>query len=41
MRILLTGAFGNIGESTLLALFKMNYNIICFDLKTEANEKNL
>ncbi len=39
MRILLTGSFGNIGESTLLALFEMNYSIRCFDLKTEANKK--
>ncbi len=39
MRVLLTGSFGNIGESTLLALFERNYSIRCFDLKTEANKK--
>jgi nucleoside-diphosphate-sugar epimerase len=39
MKVLLTGAFGNIGESTLLALFEKNYDIRCFDLKTERNEK--
>ncbi|MFW9767847.1 MAG: NAD-dependent epimerase/dehydratase family protein [Candidatus Thorarchaeota archaeon] len=39
MKILLTGAFGNVGESTLLALFKKDYDIRCFDLKTERNEK--
>jgi nucleoside-diphosphate-sugar epimerase len=39
MKVLLTGAFGNIGESTLLALLKKNYDIRCFDLKTERNEK--
>ena len=39
MKALLTGAFGNIGESTLLALFEKNYNIRCLDLKTERNEE--
>lgn len=39
MRVLLTGAFGNIGESTLLALFKKNYDIKCFDLTNERNIK--
>jgi len=39
MKVLLTGAFGNIGESTLLALFEKNYEIRCFDLHTERNEK--
>ncbi|MGY5873548.1 MAG: NAD(P)-dependent oxidoreductase [Candidatus Thorarchaeota archaeon] len=39
MRILLTGAFGNIGESTLLALFEKNYDIRCFDLPGERNAK--
>ncbi|MFW9843292.1 MAG: NAD-dependent epimerase/dehydratase family protein [Candidatus Thorarchaeota archaeon] len=39
MKVLLTGAFGNIGESTLLAMFNKNYDIRCFDLKTERNEK--
>jgi len=39
MIVLLTGAFGNIGESTLLALISKNYEIRCFDLHTERNEK--
>ena len=39
MNILLTGTFGNIGESTLLALFEKDYDIICFDLPGERNRK--
>ena len=39
MRVLLTGAFGNIGESTLLALMEKNYDIRCFDIRSERNEK--
>ncbi|MFX1319878.1 MAG: NAD-dependent epimerase/dehydratase family protein [Promethearchaeota archaeon] len=39
MRVLLTGAFGNIGESTLLALFEQSHKIRCFDLLTAQNEK--
>jgi len=39
MLVLLTGAFGNIGESTLLALFEQNHQIRCFDLHTKQNEK--
>lgn len=39
MKVLLTGAFGNIGESTLLALLEKNYQIRCLDLKTKRNEK--
>ncbi|MFW9850927.1 MAG: NAD-dependent epimerase/dehydratase family protein, partial [Candidatus Thorarchaeota archaeon] len=39
MRILLTGAFGNVGESTLLALFSNGYDIRCFDLDTKRNRK--
>ena len=39
MFVLLTGAFGNIGESTLLALFELNHQIRCFDLHTKQNEK--
>ncbi len=39
MLVLLTGAFGNIGESTLLALFELNHQIRCFDLHTKQNEK--
>ncbi len=39
MRVLLTGAFGNIGESTLLALLSKGYEIRCFDLDTKRNRK--
>jgi nucleoside-diphosphate-sugar epimerase len=39
MLVLLTGAFGNVGESTLLALFEQNHQIRCFDLHTKQNEK--
>ncbi len=39
MLVLLTGAFGNIGESTLLALLEQNHQIRCFDLHTTQNEK--
>jgi UDP-glucose 4-epimerase len=39
MMVLLTGAFGNIGESTLLALFEKDYEIRCFDILTAANKK--
>ncbi len=39
MQVLLTGAFGNISESTLLALFEKNHQITCFDIKTSKNEK--
>lgn len=39
MLVLVTGAFGNIGESTLLALFKQKHQIKCFDLHTKTNEK--
>ena len=39
MRVLLTGAFGNVGESTLLALFPKGYEIRCFDIDTKRNRK--
>ncbi len=39
MKVLLTGAFGNIGESTLLALFEKDYDIKTFDLPNERNAK--
>jgi nucleoside-diphosphate-sugar epimerase len=39
MRVLLTGAFGNVGESTLLSLFEKNHKILCFDLETSINRK--
>ncbi|MHA1167845.1 MAG: NAD-dependent epimerase/dehydratase family protein [Candidatus Hodarchaeales archaeon] len=39
MKVLLTGAFGNIGESTLLVLMEKGYQIRCFDIKTKNTEK--
>ncbi|MGY5877170.1 MAG: NAD(P)-dependent oxidoreductase, partial [Candidatus Thorarchaeota archaeon] len=39
MKILVTGAFGNIGESTLLALGKKNHEIRVFDIKSDATVK--
>lgn len=39
MKVLLTGAFGNIGESTIMALLERNHEILCFDLKTKENKK--
>lgn len=38
MRVLLTGAFGNIGTSALEELLKHGHQVRCFDLKTRANE---
>lgn len=40
MNILLTGAFGNIGTSTLNELLQRGEHVRCFDLKTPANEKS-
>jgi nucleoside-diphosphate-sugar epimerase len=39
MNILLTGAFGNIGVSTLDELIKRGHQVRCFDVKTKLNEK--
>jgi nucleoside-diphosphate-sugar epimerase len=39
MRVLLTGAFGNVGESTLLSLFEKEHDILCFDIETSLNRK--
>jgi len=39
MNILLTGAFGNIGTSTLAELVERGHRVRCFDLKTKAGEK--
>ncbi|MFX0107774.1 MAG: NAD-dependent epimerase/dehydratase family protein, partial [Candidatus Hodarchaeota archaeon] len=39
MFALLTGSFGNIGESTLLALLDKGHSVRCFDLKTDATQK--
>ncbi|MCK4238510.1 MAG: NAD(P)-dependent oxidoreductase [Candidatus Lokiarchaeota archaeon] len=39
MNILLTGAFGNVGLSTLKELSKKNYNIRIFDIENSKNKK--
>ncbi len=41
MRVLLTGAFGNIGESVMLALLETDHDLRCLDLRTPSNEKVL
>ncbi len=39
MKILLTGAFGNVGMSTLKEMLKQNYDIRIFDIKTKRNKR--
>ena len=39
MKVLLTGAFGNIGSSTLEELINQGYQVRCFDLQSPENEK--
>ncbi len=39
MRVLVTGAFGNVGTSTVEALIEQGHHVRCFDLKTRANER--
>jgi len=39
MKVLLTGAFGNVGTSTLEELLRQGHRVRCFDLKTRVNEK--
>jgi nucleoside-diphosphate-sugar epimerase len=39
MRVLLTGAFGNVGTSTLEELIKKNYDITIFEVPTKNNLK--
>jgi UDP-glucose 4-epimerase len=39
MKVLLTGAFGNIGASTLDEMLKRGHQVRCFDLKTRDNIK--
>ena len=38
MNVLLTGAFGNIGQSALHELVEQGHTVRCFDLKTGVNE---
>ena len=39
MNVLVTGAFGNIGESTIQELVKQGHRVRCFDVKTKGNER--
>lgn len=39
MKVLVTGAFGNVGTSTLNELLKQNHTITAFDLKNRTTEK--
>ncbi len=39
MRVLVTGAFGNVGRSTVEALLEQGHQVRCFDLRTPTNER--
>lgn len=39
VNILITGAFGNLGLSTIKALVRLNHRITCFDLPNRRNKK--
>lgn len=39
MRVLVTGAFGNVGENAIISLLQKEYSIRCYDLKTPRAEK--
>ncbi len=39
MRILLTGAFGNIGKDVLTLLLRLGHRVKCFDIANERNRK--
>jgi nucleoside-diphosphate-sugar epimerase len=39
MNVLVTGAFGNVGQSTLEELLRQGHRVRCFDVKTRANER--
>lgn len=39
MKVLLTGAFGNVGSNALESLIGQGHQITCFDVKTKANAK--
>jgi UDP-glucose 4-epimerase len=40
MNVLVTGAFGNVGNSTVEELVRKGHHVRCFDLRTRANEKS-
>lgn len=39
MKVLVTGAFGNIGRSTLIELLRQRQRVRCLDVKNRANER--
>ncbi|MFW9943216.1 MAG: NAD-dependent epimerase/dehydratase family protein [Candidatus Thorarchaeota archaeon] len=39
MKVLLTGAFGNVGQNTLKQLIMRDHDVTCFDLPTSTNKK--
>ncbi len=39
MKVLLTGAFGNIGTNAIEKLIEQGHQVRCFDLKTKVNER--
>ncbi|MFX1497879.1 MAG: NAD-dependent epimerase/dehydratase family protein [Promethearchaeota archaeon] len=39
MKVLLTGAFGNVGQNTLKQLILRDHDVICFDLPNSSNKK--
>ena len=39
MNVLVTGAFGNVGQSTVAELLDRGHAVRCFDIRTKANEK--
>ena len=41
MKVLLTGAFGNVGISTLDELLRQGHTVRCFDLETTTNRRTV
>ena len=39
MKVLLTGAFGNVGLSTLKELIKRNHDVRVYDIRTKRNKR--
>jgi nucleoside-diphosphate-sugar epimerase len=39
MKVLLTGAFGNVGSNALESLIEQGHQVTCFDIRTKANAK--
>lgn len=39
MNVLVTGAFGNVGTSTVKELIRQGHSVCCFDVRTRANER--